>query len=122
MCMPICASCMCSVPQKLKEGVGSLGTRITDSCEMLCEWWKLTEDMREILRGAVHFETGSYHSFPQGVPELLDGKSITVDFIDWPSGEKIRGLKMFKNGRVDLKFSNGELAGEFAHKYLGTMC
>lgn len=88
----------------------------------ICERWKLTDDMREILRGAVHFETGSYHSFPQGVPELLDGKSITVDFIDWPSGEKIRGLKMFKNGRVDLKFSNGELAGEFAHKYLGTTC
>lgn len=88
----------------------------------VCEWWKLTEDMREILRGAAHFETENYHTFPPGVSELLDGKSITVDFIDWPSGEKIRGLKMFKNGRVDLKFSNGELAGEFAHKYLGTTC
>lgn len=88
----------------------------------ICERWKLTDDMREILRGAVHFETWSYHSLPRDLPELLDGKSITVDFIDWPSGEKIRGLKMFKNGRVDLKFSNGELAGEFAHKYLGTTC
>jgi hypothetical protein len=35
MCMPICASCMCSVPQKLKEGVGSLGTRITGGCNLL---------------------------------------------------------------------------------------
>jgi hypothetical protein len=88
----------------------------------VCEWWKLTEDMREILRGAAHFETENYHTFPPGVSELLDGKSITVDFIDWPGGEKIRSLKMFKNGRVDLKFSSGELAGEFVHKYLGTMC
>lgn len=88
----------------------------------ICEWWKLTEDMREILRGAVHFETGNYHTFPQGVSELLDGKSMTVDFIDWPSGEKIRGLKMFKNGRVDLKFFAEEFAREFVQKYLGTVC
>ncbi len=78
--------------------------------------------MREILRGAAHFETGDFHSFPRGVPELLDGKSQTVDFVDWPSCEKIKSLKMFKNGRVDLKFSSEGFAGEFVQKYLGTVC
>lgn len=88
----------------------------------ICESWKLKDQMRDILRGAAHFETGGYHTFPHGVPELLDGKSMTVDFIDWPGCEKIKGMKMFKNGRVDLKFASGELAGEFVRKYLGILC
>lgn len=88
----------------------------------VCERWALKDEMREILRGAAHFETDNFHTFPRGVPELLDGKSLTVDFIDWPGNEKIKGLKMFKNGRVDLKFANEEFAGDFTHKYLGILC
>lgn len=88
----------------------------------ICKLWKLDEDMREILRGAAHFETGDFHSFPSSVPVLLEGRSLTVDFVDWPSCEKIKGLKMFKNGRVDLKFSHEALTGEFVQKYLGAVC
>jgi len=88
----------------------------------ICELWKLDEDMREILRGAAHFETGDFDSFPRGVPELLDGKSQTVDFADWPGCKKIKGLKMFKNGRVDLKFSSEGIAREFVQIYLGAVC
>lgn len=88
----------------------------------ICEQWKLDGEMREILRGAAHFETGDFHSFPRGVPELLDGKILTVDFVDWLSCKKIKGMKMFKNGRVDLKFSSEEVAGVFVQKYLGAVC
>lgn len=88
----------------------------------ICERWKLTEAMQEILRGAAYFETGDFCAVLHGTSELLDGKSMTVDFIDWPNGEKVRNLKAFKNGRVDLKFSNEECAMEFARKYLGLVC
>jgi len=88
---------------------------------IVCEQWKLYESMRDILRGAAHFETGNFYSFPRNIPDLLKGKSLTVDFIDWPSCEKIKSLKVFKNGRVDLKFSSEKIAREFVQKYLGAV-
>jgi len=107
--------------ERAKGTIRFLGNFCKYECG-ICEQWRLDKDMREILRGAVHFETGNFHSFPLGVPELLDGKIHTVDVVDWPSCKKIKSMKMFKNNRVDLKFASPELAREFISKYLGTVC
>ncbi len=40
--------------------------------------------------------------------------------MEFPGCEKLRRLKMFKSGRVNLKFATESYAGEFVSKYLGT--
>lgn len=81
--------------------------------------WKLDEKLKEILRGAAHFETGCYNVYPLRFSDLLTSWQVETDLIEFPTCEKLRQLKMFKNGRADLKFVSAELAGEFITKYLG---
>lgn len=82
------------------------------------ECWKLADGMKVILRGAAHFETGSYDVHPQGLFDLLNRWNLDANLVDFPDCEKLRQMKMFKNGRVDLKFASAELASEFIGKYL----
>lgn len=39
VCMYICASHMCLVPTEAREYVRSLGTGLTNGCELLCGRW-----------------------------------------------------------------------------------
>lgn len=80
--------------------------------------WGLADDMKDVLRGAAHFETGQLDSYPAGVSTLLgwdDSDSSLFEF----SGEKLKSLRMFKNHRVDLKFTGKPYANQFAAEYLG---
>ena len=75
--------------------------------------------MREILWGLAHFETGSYCMIPAGFHPLLgfDGTKETV--IEFPTCKMAKQIKLFKSGRVDLKFHSPEFAEQFVNKYLG---
>ena len=76
----------------------------------------------EQLRGISYFETGNYRTYPLGISELLGyGYSYDNDH-EFPTCEKLTQLKMFKNGRVDFKFSSESYAEEFERLYLGTVC
>lgn len=86
------------------------------------EEWMLQDDMKNILTGAAHFETGSYQLFPVGFSELLGWRGASVSVHEFPTCEKVLQLKMFKNGRVDLKFASETLVEEFTNKYLGAVC
>lgn len=81
--------------------------------------WKLMDDMKSIMRGAAHFETDAYGVYPPELSELMgygDSKWCIVEF----SGcSKLVQIKMFKNGRVDLKFTTPEYAEAFVDRYLG---
>ena len=84
--------------------------------------WQLQDGTKEILRGISHFETGNYRTYPLGISELLGyGYSYDNDH-EFPTCEKLTQLKMFKNGRVDFKFSSESYAEEFERLYLGTVC
>ena len=84
--------------------------------------WQLQDDTKTILRGIAHFETGNYRTYPVGISDLL-GYGYSYDnehqFLDC---KKLIQLKMFKNGRVDFKFSSETYAEEFARLYLGSVC
>lgn len=86
---------------------------------LIRERWKLDERMETILHGAAHFETGHYNVYPLGFGDLLARRDVETDLIVFPNCEKLKQLKMYKNGRVDLKFASAELASEFITKYLG---
>ena len=84
--------------------------------------WELDEDMQKIIRGAAHFETGSYRVLPIGFSDLFHYHSIKNAVVDFPTCEKVKQMKLYKNNRVDLKFRSPEFAEQFITKYLGTVC
>ena len=78
--------------------------------------------MKDILRGMAHFETGSFCVYPLGFSELLGYNRLGKSEWEFSTCEKVKCLKMFKNGRVDIRFSSEIYAAEFAAKYLGLVC
>ena len=84
--------------------------------------WELENKAKDILRGISHFETGSYCFYPLGISELLCNYRQNDSEMEFPTCEKVKCLKMFKNGRVDIRFSSETYAAEFTAKYLGLVC
>ncbi len=80
--------------------------------------WSLSDSMKDILRGASHFETGQLEYYPAGVSALLGWDEKDTALFEF-TGEKMKSLRMFKNHRVDLKFSSKAYANQFAAEYLG---
>lgn len=83
--------------------------------------WGLHDRMKDILRGLAHFETDSYGVLPVGFSPLLGYADIKEPVVEFPACEKLKQIKFFKNGRVDLKFQSAEFAGQFISKYLGAI-
>ncbi len=84
--------------------------------------WEIEDGMQEILRGAAHFETDNYGVLPAGFSGLLGYDNVQESVIEFPTCEKVKQMKLFKNNRVDLKFSSPEFAERFIDKYLGAVC
>lgn len=81
--------------------------------------WELLDSMKKILRGLAHYETGTYDLYPYGFSELLGYGRLNSSECEFSTCEKVKSLKLFKNGRVDMKFATEELASKFAEDYLG---
>lgn len=84
--------------------------------------WELCDGMKEILRGLAHYETDSYRVFPVGFSDMLGYRDIKEPLVEFPTCEKVKQMKLFKNNRVDLKFHSPEYAEQFVSKYLGAAC
>ena len=80
--------------------------------------WSLNDGMKNILRGAAHFETGSLEYYPSCISTLLGWDDKTTPLFEF-SCDKLKQLRMFKNQRVDLKFTSKAYANQFAAEYLG---
>lgn len=65
---------------------------------------KITADNTEVVEVAKLFRSTYYNEH------------------DFPDCHKVEQLKMFKNGRVDIRFSSEASAREFVDEYLGTVC
>ena len=86
------------------------------------EDWSLTDEMKDILTGVAHYETNTFGRFPAGFSELLGYSDVSTSQFQFPTCQKLVHLRMFKNGRVDLKFKTAALAKEFAETYLDFLC
>lgn len=84
--------------------------------------WELGDGMQNILRGVAHFETDSYHILPAGFSNLFGYHDIKEPIVEFPTCEKVKQMKLFKNNRVDLKFYSADLSEQFISKYLGSVC
>lgn len=83
------------------------------------ERWGLSDYMKKIIYGLAHFETGRFSTLPPGFSELLSYRNIKEQVIPFSAGAKLKQLRLYKNGRVDLKFAQEQDALDFISIYLG---
>lgn len=84
--------------------------------------WEVNDSMKEILRGVSYFETGIFGCYPSGISRLLGWVRTEDSSVEFSDYTKLRSLRMFKNGRVDVKFKSKDYAGQFVSEFLGLVC
>lgn len=84
--------------------------------------WELEDGIQDVLRGVAHFEIGSFGTYPAGFADLMGYSRTPYQEHEFPTCKKVKRLKMFKSGRVDIYFASETHAEEFVNKYLGTVC
>lgn len=89
----------------------------TDWCNS--DNWELRGRMKNILPALWHYETGRFYNYGYPISKILYRFSCPETEFDGKS--KLKSLKCFKNGRVDVKFTSKQNASEFAQKYLGSV-
>ncbi len=98
--------------------------RFTYGCrfDTIFEKWSLNDSMKEILRGLAYFETEALGYYPAGIANLLDWSYKEEPVISFSTYTKLQSLRMFKNGRVDIKFKSKDYASRFVSEFLGRVC
>ena len=84
--------------------------------------WSIPQKMKDIFQGIAHFETGSFSKLPSSIASLIGAYDLNRDYFEFPSCQKLQNLKLYKNGRADIRFSSEEYARQFAETYLGQVC
>ena len=77
-----------------------------------------TDDMRAILPCIAHFETGRLGEYPTGFPRPPFSDTVSGGQLDLLGAQKLASLRLFKNGRVDIRFTSEGYAQEFIDRYL----
>lgn len=81
--------------------------------------WELRERMKNILPALWHYETGRFYNYGYPISKIL--YSFSCPETEFDGKNKLKSLKCFKNGRVDVKFTSKQNASVFAQKYLGSV-
>ncbi|MBQ8401221.1 MAG: hypothetical protein IJX14_04750 [Clostridia bacterium] len=80
---------------------------------------ELTDSMKAVVRALAHFDLGIMSDFPYRFSVLL-GYNWKTDDTEMPFHlDKLKSIKCFKNGRVDVRFTSEAYARQFAAEYLG---
>ncbi len=85
------------------------------------EYWELSDGSRNLLLGIAHFETGSLSVIPGSLSEIIQSYRLEASQFSFPNCAKVQSLKLFKNGRMDIRFTNESHAVQFVEDYLGTV-
>jgi len=84
------------------------------------EQWYVNDGAKNILKGLAHFETGGFEHYPDGLDNLvLEDKLIWYDLWEFEECEKLERIKLFKNGRMDIRFTSEGYARQFVSDYFG---
>ena len=79
--------------------------------------YKPSESLKTILNALAHYETGKFKDGANWFPELFKYDTKENQFeIAYMS--KVKNIKLFKNGRVDIKFRSAAFVQEFVGQYL----
>ena len=110
--------------QKYERKRGTISIFDCCSCKYVCraESWELHEKAKAVIWGLAHFELDCYGECPLGMSALVGSEKLRSDQIEFSTCTKVSRLRMFKNGRVDIRFVSEEYAEQFVRDYLGTVC
>lgn len=87
-----------------------------------CDQWIFLGGIKDVLKGLAHFETGTFDEYPDDLDYLIpDDMVIRYDLWEFENCEKLERIKLFKNGRMDIRFTNEGYARQFVAEYLGTV-
>ncbi len=78
----------------------------------------LSDDMKSVIKALEYYEFGASNVHNCGFAQLL-GYSFNETVFDF-TFEKVKQIKCFKNGRVDIRFTSEAYARQFVEEYLGT--
>ena len=81
----------------------------------------LHESSKHILRGLAHFETGTVGIIPGSFSALLDHRILYDDSFTFDGCKKLLKLRIFRNGRMDIRFTEEAHAVKFIEAYLGSV-
>ena len=91
-------------------------------CSCDADWtpprWSMTDRAKNVLWGVVHFETGSYTMVPAVLSDFFSYRDVRQACADFHGYSKLRQIRLFKNGRMDIRFASSELAEQFIDIYL----
>ena len=82
-------------------------------------YFEVSEDMKKVLRALNYYETGTQRYTLPLIDKLC---GYHVDCPDYDiGGEKIKGIKLYKNGRVEIRFQSESYARQFVEQFMGTV-
>lgn len=79
--------------------------------------WEPADCLKVILDALVHFDIGQLNRGAEWFPELFR-YSTEKNVFPIKNLMKVRNIKLFKNGRVDIKFRDAVTVQEFVESYL----
>lgn len=79
--------------------------------------WELEESLKEILWGIAHYERNDFR-LPQSIAEVLCEYRLKNSEISFPDCKKVQSMKLYKNGRVDIRFRESRYLEQFVKAYL----
>lgn len=80
----------------------------------------LHESSKNILKGIAHFETGKIGSFPGELGRIIGAYKLYEDSFEFEDCKKIKKMRIFRNGRMDVRFTEEAHAIQFIEVYLRT--
>lgn len=78
----------------------------------------LYNSTKDILRGLSHFETGQLGVIPRDFTCLFDYR-LPWETFECDDCKKVKKIRAFLNGRLDIRFAEEAYAVQFAREYLG---
>ena len=85
------------------------------------EQWYIHDSGKNVLKAAAYFEAGGFQPYPYEINELLsDTANLWYDLWELEDCEKLDRIKLYKNGRMDIRFTKESYARQFVSDYLGT--
>ena len=80
--------------------------------------YELSDAGKNIIRGLVHFETGKIGIIPVEFTDLLSYRGPRYSALDFEDCKKVTKLRLYKNGRLDIRFTEEAYAVQFIDGYL----
>lgn len=79
--------------------------------------YRYTDDFKKLFRGLQHFDSSKIKDQCEIITGLVSGNNIKCIDIHELNGDKVKSIKLFKNGSIEIGFKDGLTAIEFSKQY-----